>query len=215
QARARFDELLRLADDRGEAWSYARLRLGLCEVELRAGEWQTAAGLLEDWAQSPDRELLTAPAYGRCRALVALGRGRPDEAERWAAGAIASSEASGLGWDLLEARRVRGLAALLAGDCGLAVESLRAVWVHNEREGVARARARSPATAEVASRARGPRRSRDRLRGDRLRRLDGAGALGARSCRRTQADARGRPHADGAEGRGARRPGQREQGDRA
>jgi DNA-binding NarL/FixJ family response regulator len=74
--------------------------------------------------------------YERCRALVAAGRGLPDEAERWAGEAIARAEASGGGWDVLEALRARGIAALLARRHDVAVDSLRRVWAHTEREGV-------------------------------------------------------------------------------
>jgi hypothetical protein len=43
---------LRLADERGEAVSYAIQRLFLCELELRAGAWATAERLLA--AQAAD-----------------------------------------------------------------------------------------------------------------------------------------------------------------
>jgi DNA-binding CsgD family transcriptional regulator len=39
-------------------------------------------------------------------------------------------------WDILEASRARGVAALLAHEPARAVESLREVWAHTEREGV-------------------------------------------------------------------------------
>src|SRR5262249_57908985 len=100
--------------ERGETWSYVRLLLGLCEVEMRAGEWTAAAHLLDEWERSPDRELLVSPAYQRCRALLAAGQGRAEEAARWAAEAIAGSEARGLRWDLLEALPAPGLATLPA-----------------------------------------------------------------------------------------------------
>lgn len=135
-ARARFERLLALADERGETWSFVRLRLGLCELELRAGEWDTAERLLDEWAGSPDGELLTAPAYERCRALLAVGRGRPGEALPWAARAIAESTASGLRWDWLEALRVHGTASLLAHDLPGAAGSLREAWAYLEQAGV-------------------------------------------------------------------------------
>ena len=93
--------------------SYALQRLHLCELELRAGEWDAAARLLDEWAESSDRELLIFPMYERCRALLAAGRGRAGEAERWAAKAIARADATGVRWDELEALRARGIAALL------------------------------------------------------------------------------------------------------
>ena len=34
--------------------SYALQRLHLCELELRAGEWDAAAQLLDEWAESTD-----------------------------------------------------------------------------------------------------------------------------------------------------------------
>ena len=74
--------------------------------------------------------------YERCRALLAAGRGLPDEAERWAAEALARAEATGIGWDRLEALRARGIGALLAHEPARAAESLRAVWEHMQREGV-------------------------------------------------------------------------------
>jgi len=74
--------------------------------------------------------------YERCRALLAAGRGLPEEAERWAAEVLARAEASGGRWDLLEARRALGIAALLAREPARAVESLRAVWAHTQLEGV-------------------------------------------------------------------------------
>jgi hypothetical protein len=83
--------LLGLADGRGEPWSYAVLRMHVCEFAMRAGEWETA---------------------------------------------VAGAEASGERWQLLQALRVRGIAALLAHDPARAVECLRAVWEHTQREGV-------------------------------------------------------------------------------
>jgi DNA-binding CsgD family transcriptional regulator len=126
--------LLSIADERGES-SYAVLRLHLCELELRGGDWHEASRLLDDWEGSPEGELLVYPMYERCRALLAAGRGIPDEAERWAAEAIARAEDT-VRWDILEASRARGVAALLAHEPARAVESLREVWAHTEREGV-------------------------------------------------------------------------------
>ena len=135
-ARASFARLLALADERGEAWSYLVLRLQLCELELRAGEWAAASRLLDEWGESPEEGVLVGRSHERCCALLAAGRGLPDEAERWAAEAIAGAEAAGVRWDLLEALRAQGIAALLAHEPARAVESLRSVWEHTEREGV-------------------------------------------------------------------------------
>jgi DNA-binding CsgD family transcriptional regulator/DNA polymerase III delta prime subunit len=136
RARALHARLLSLADERGEWVSYALERLHLCELELRAGECETASRLLDEWSESWDRDLLPAPAYERCRALLALARGRAAEVEELAAEVLAISEQSGQRWNWLEALRVRGTAALLAHEPARAVESLRAVWRHTEREGV-------------------------------------------------------------------------------
>jgi len=136
EARATLAGLLALADERGEPASYALARLHLCELELRAGEWDAASRRLDEWADSAERELLPFPMYERCHALLAAGRGVPAEAERWAASAASRAEAIGARWDWLEALRARGTAALLADDPASASESLRAVWAHCRREGV-------------------------------------------------------------------------------
>jgi DNA-binding NarL/FixJ family response regulator len=135
-AREAFTQLLALADERGELWSSVVLRLQLCELELRAGGWAAASRLLDEWSESPERELLIHPAYERCRALLAAGLGLPVEAERWSAQAIAGAEVAGMRWDELEGLRARGIAALIAHEPDAAVKALRAVWEHVEREGV-------------------------------------------------------------------------------
>jgi DNA-binding NarL/FixJ family response regulator len=135
-ARAMLTRLKTLADERGEAQSYALARLHMCELELRAGGWDAAAGLLDEWSESSDGELLFRPMYERCRALLAAGRGVAPEAERWATEAIGRAEATGSEWDRLEALRARGIAALLAHEPQRARESLLAVWEHTEREKV-------------------------------------------------------------------------------
>jgi DNA-binding NarL/FixJ family response regulator len=136
EARVTLTRFLALADERGEPISYALQRLHLCELELRAGEWDAAARLLDEWAESSERELLFRPMYERCQALLAAGRGLPGDAERWATQAIARAEVTGCRWDLLEALRARGIAELLAHDAGRAAESLRTVWDRTQREGI-------------------------------------------------------------------------------
>ncbi len=135
-ARALLGSLAALADERGELTSYAMLRLHLCELELRAGDWDAAAALLDEWAESSDYEAQFRPQYQRCRALLAAGRGDPDAVERWAGEAIDRATAVGCRWDELEARRARGIAALLARAPERALAELWAVWEHCEREGV-------------------------------------------------------------------------------
>jgi DNA-binding CsgD family transcriptional regulator len=135
EARAILTEFLQLADERGEEVSYALQRMNLCDLELRAGNWNAAAQLLDEW-DSADRQLLIRATYERSRALLAAGRGMSDEAERRAASALAGAEPGGYRWQVLEARRASGLAALLAHDPERAADDLRAVWEHTEREGV-------------------------------------------------------------------------------
>jgi DNA-binding CsgD family transcriptional regulator len=135
-ARAELTRLLAAADERGELASYALARLHLCELELRAGDWAAAQRLLDEWAESSDRELLIRPMYQRCRALLAAGRGDAGEAERWATDAIARAGAAGSRWDELEALRALGIARQLSHPPARAAESLGAVWEHGERERV-------------------------------------------------------------------------------
>ena len=136
EARRSLTRLLALADERGELWSYVVLRLHLCELELRVGDWEAASRLLDEWADSSEGELLVAPSYERCRALLAAGRGHPDEAVDWAKPALAGAEATGARWQWLETLRAKGTAALLAHDPSRAVDALRLVWEHTHREGV-------------------------------------------------------------------------------
>ena len=134
EARATLARLLGIADERGEPISYALQRLHLCELELRAGGWDEATRLLDEWER--DGELLVWPCYDRCRALVAAGRGLAEETQRWSADAIERAQRTGLHWDVLEASRARGLGDLLARNLQPAAESFRAVWAHTQREGV-------------------------------------------------------------------------------
>ena len=135
-ARSTLSALMAAADERGERESYALARLHMCELHLRGGEWEAAAALLDEWAQSSDRELMFRPKYERCRALLEAGRGAPGEAERWAQQAVVRAEESGCRWDGLEALRALALAAVLQHDPVRAVAHLREVWVHTQTEGV-------------------------------------------------------------------------------
>ena len=136
EARVALERLRVLSDERGELVSYFWARLHLCELALRVGDWQAAEQLLEEWDQTGDREISPGQFYERCRALLAAGRGRIEEASRWSTEAIAEAEAIGYQWDWLESLRARGMTELLGGEPGRAAESLRAVWDHTEREGV-------------------------------------------------------------------------------
>jgi DNA-binding CsgD family transcriptional regulator len=135
-ARALFGRLLESADERGEVWSYDTIRLQLCELELRAGQTSSTSRLLEEWEQSAGEDVFLQTASQRCRALLAATRGSPSEVGRWATGAIAAAEATGMIWDMLEATRAQGIAALFAHDTARAAEHLLVVWDHTRRAGV-------------------------------------------------------------------------------
>ena len=135
EARAAFERILDAADARGEALSFAAVRLQLIELELRAGAWDRAAALLDEWSESAERELTTDAAYERLRALLAAGRGDAGSAREWADLAVAHSTSRGLEWDRLEALRARALAARLDGRHQEAASDLRAVWEHTRRAG--------------------------------------------------------------------------------
>jgi DNA-binding CsgD family transcriptional regulator len=135
-ARTVLTRMLQQADAQGEGVSYALQRLHLCELELRAGRWEAAAVLLDEWAQSAEGELLSLPMYERCRALLCAGRGDAGTARDWAARAITRAEECGDGWDRLEAQRARGTVALLDQNPAAAAADLRSVYEHTKREGV-------------------------------------------------------------------------------
>jgi DNA-binding NarL/FixJ family response regulator len=132
EARTTLERLLETADERGESVAHALMRLHVCELELRSGNWPAARALLDDLA-SGDRDLLLPAMFPRCQALLAAQVGLPDEAERWA---VEVGDASGNRWEYLESVRARGTAQLLGHDHAAAAEQLRRTWEHTEREGV-------------------------------------------------------------------------------
>jgi DNA-binding NarL/FixJ family response regulator len=136
RAREVFDRLLELADERGDVQGYVNVRLHLCDLELRAGSWDRAAQLLEDWDESAEREFLAWPAFERSQAHLAVGRGLAAEAEPWALEELGRAQADRVPYHELEAYRILGLTRLFAHQPGPAVESLRRVWEHTERAGV-------------------------------------------------------------------------------
>ncbi len=122
--------------DGSEEWAeaYALGRLHLCELDLRAGDWDDVQRLLDEWAQSTDSVLLHWPMYERCRGLLVVGRGDVEEARRWAGRARDMALKTGVRWDWLESSRALGLAALLAKDPGEAVPAARrGLGVHAAR----------------------------------------------------------------------------------
>jgi DNA-binding NarL/FixJ family response regulator len=136
RARETLMRFLALADERGERESYALMRLHVCELHLRVGEWDAAEALLDEWAQSADRELMFRPKYERCRALLAAGRGDIEQTQRWATLAVARGEETGCRWDTFEGLRALAISHLLAHEPAAAAESLRIVWHHLDREGI-------------------------------------------------------------------------------
>ena len=111
------------------------MRLNLCELGLRAGEWETVARLLDEWAESGRRR---AAGHRDLPALPRAARGRPrarDEAERWAAPALAGAEARGYRWQVLEARARSG-SRRCSRTTGARGRAPARVWEHTEREGV-------------------------------------------------------------------------------
>jgi DNA-binding NarL/FixJ family response regulator len=136
RARDILSTFLSVADERGEGVGYAWLRLNMCELELRTARWDAASKLLDEWGESDDERSLITPTYQRCRALLAAGRGDATMAEQWAAPALADAQARGYRWQVLEASRALGMAALLAHQPAGAVTWLRAVWQHAEEQGV-------------------------------------------------------------------------------
>lgn len=135
-ARPVFERLLALSDERDEIDSYLWAQLHLCELALRTGDWATAQRLLDEWAETAERELFVQPLDQRCRALLAVGKGLAEEAASLSAATIARAEAIGFQWDWLEGLRARGTVALLTGQPQQAAQSLGEVWAHTTREGV-------------------------------------------------------------------------------
>jgi DNA-binding NarL/FixJ family response regulator len=135
QARSVFLQLRSLAEERGEGRASRGLHLRLCELELRAGDAEAASRLLADWEEWVSLADMDRPR-GRCEALLAVLRGSADEAEQRAAQVIALAEAQGERWDVLEARRASGIAALLSGEPQRGANSLAVVWEHTQSEGV-------------------------------------------------------------------------------
>jgi DNA-binding CsgD family transcriptional regulator len=136
-AREVLRQLLALADERGEIESYALMRLHMCELHLRVGEWDAAEGLLDEWAESADRHLMFPPMYERCRALLSAGRGDPDDTRESAALAIARGQTTGCRWDEFEAMRAAAMGLLLGHEPAAATAILCPIWSALESEGVA------------------------------------------------------------------------------
>ena len=136
-AREATTRFLELAAERGEGVGYAWLRLNLCEIELRAGEWDAAERLLDEWAASDEGEFLITPTYQRCRALLAVGRGDCEAARKWATPALAEAHAPRLHVaDPGVQPRARPRRACSPTTRPSAADHFRLVHTHCEREGI-------------------------------------------------------------------------------
>jgi DNA-binding CsgD family transcriptional regulator len=135
EARAIFESLLGLADERGEGEAYFALRVQLCELELRSGRLDIVAGLLDEWAREAPEPVGHQAGLLRFSAMLAAQRGDPIAAAA-ADEAVACADRVGIRWHALEARRARGLAALMKDDVEAACASLGEVDEYLRREGV-------------------------------------------------------------------------------
>ena len=117
---------------------YAWLRLNLCELELRAGEWDAAERLLDEWARLRRRP---APDHADLPALPRAA-GRRSRRRRGGASAgrrprSAEAEARGYRWQVLEAlARARARRAARAATRRARPSACARCWAHCEREGV-------------------------------------------------------------------------------
>jgi DNA-binding CsgD family transcriptional regulator len=136
RARDLFVRAHALAEGRGEEESRFILRLQLCELALRAGEWDEAASLLAEWEQELIEPIGRGAAIWRCKALLAAGRGDPEAAEEFSQRAFEELKRRNLGWHRLETLRAVGLAALLRDEPERAAEHLTEIWEHLLREAV-------------------------------------------------------------------------------
>jgi DNA-binding CsgD family transcriptional regulator len=135
-ARTQLSLLLADAEERSEAESYFALRMHACSIEVRAGDLFAAAGWLEEWEGLREESVGGDAAYARCASLVAAGRGDLSEARALAKRALEHAYASNMRWQVLEALRAQGVAALYAGELEAARAALGEVWDTTRAEGV-------------------------------------------------------------------------------
>jgi DNA-binding CsgD family transcriptional regulator len=135
EARARYERLRALAEERGEARSGVMMYHGLTEIELRTGNVAAASRLMElsqEWSALEEGDWVDPPRMAMLEAV----RGRPDEAERWAGETISRIGPTGMRREETEGWRARGIAALLRRKPQQAAEALRPIWEHMAREGI-------------------------------------------------------------------------------
>jgi DNA-binding CsgD family transcriptional regulator len=136
-----FRRLRKVADERGEDWSYASVQHQLAELALRRGDLAEARAFLADLQPGAEDTIATQTHAPRLRALMAAIAGVPEDTLTWAAEAQRRSatmdpNAGDANWDVLETRRATGIIALLTGDPAKAANELSRVWRHTEQEGI-------------------------------------------------------------------------------
>lgn len=135
-ARAAFEEMLAVSEERGEDEATQILLTQLCELEMRAGRWSEIESRVDEMT-TVTRYQGGATSDPRWGAAVSAGRGDPDATERYAEKAAAIiGDAEVLRWPRFEIDRLRGLAALLAGDPVRAVSLLAPIWDHLRDGGI-------------------------------------------------------------------------------
>ena len=135
EARKVFERLRALAEERGEARSGWMMYHGLTEIELRAGNAAVASELMalsQEWSAFEEGSDIEPPRM----AILEAVRGRPEEAERWAAKTIREVGPTGVLREATEGWRARGIVALLRHEPQQAAEALRPIWEHTVREGI-------------------------------------------------------------------------------
>jgi DNA-binding CsgD family transcriptional regulator len=136
-ARAVFTELLERTTASGEGWFAEHYVHQLCELELRAGNCNTAAQYLDVLSEANVDQVNASHGHRlRLTAILAATRGEPDEADRLAAATLTATERFMIRWDWLESHRAHGLAALHRGDAAAARASFRTVWAYTTAEGI-------------------------------------------------------------------------------
>lgn len=137
RALATLRQLQETADERAEAISSAVLTLQRCELALRAGDLPAAARLHDELLEWDDLGLAQwRPGRRRCEALLAALRGEPERAESIARQVLRKDGPPGFMWNMLEAHRARGIAALVGHRPETARAELCGVWEYTLREGI-------------------------------------------------------------------------------
>ena len=134
-ARPIFEAGLAQARERGEDESVTSALLQLAEIAERAGRVEDAMRFADAAALGAGTDEGLAMAY-RIRAAARHTAASPTETISLAAEAVSLASAGRFRWQELEARRIAGATALLAGDHVAARTWLEPVHEHLERNGV-------------------------------------------------------------------------------